>query len=257
MVYLNKTAIHLFGISKLLSTIRSHFNMGSYQHHNCLCVCEHACVQNAARTLYQCTSRSHTVTGTGTPTCFLCVGLLMRFCVQLEPLHVMALVPSCPFTHNNWSSWGTLILTLSRHGLLPTWGLFVFSLPQFAAKKQNHVLCWLQCVCVCVCDIGEQNERYTPKQRLEMSGKSSASLRSRHLYRRDEASPYMSEADPVSACTYIPLHLFFCLWLWDHSEHKLCVFRSSDSYRRDFLMMCLCLTALDAKWATNVILMMP
>lgn len=151
MVYLNRTAIHLFGISKLLSTIRSHFNMGSYQHHNCLCVCEHACVQNAARTLYQCTSRSHTVTGTGTPTCFLCVGLLMRFCVQLEPLHVMALVPSCPFTHNDWSSWGTLILTLSRHGLLPTWGLFVFSLPQFAVKKQNHVLCWLQCVCVCMC----------------------------------------------------------------------------------------------------------
>lgn len=86
----------------------------------------------------------------GPPPAFCVWDSLWDF-VQLEPLHVMALVPSCPFTHNNWSSWGTLILTLSRHGLLPTWGLFVFSLPQFAAKKQNHVLCWLQCVCVYVC----------------------------------------------------------------------------------------------------------
>lgn len=138
-----------------------------------------------------------------------------------------------------------------RHGAF----FLAFHSPQL--KNKTMYCADFIVVCVYVCVIGEQNERYTPKQRLEMSGKSSASLRSRHLYRRDEASPYMSEADPVSACTYIPLHLFFCLWLWDHSERKLCFFRSSDSYRQDFLMMCLCLTALDAKWATNVILMMP
>lgn len=97
--------------------------------------CMHVC--KTLHTLYQCTtgipySNRHSDAHR------LFSDSVWDFFVQLEPLHVIALVPSCPFTHNDWSSRGTLILTLSRHGLLPTWdftGLFFFS---FFHSSQLH-----------------------------------------------------------------------------------------------------------------------
>lgn len=65
----------------------------------CVFVCMHVCkvsVRGQCRDLTQWQALGHP------PTSWYVCGTL-----QLEPLHVTALVPSCPFTRNDWPIWGT------------------------------------------------------------------------------------------------------------------------------------------------------
>lgn len=97
----------------------------------------------------------------------MCVGLRVRLCVQLEPLHVTALVPSCPFTHNDWPSWDTHTHTLpawvtSDMGLLwhfPRTSSSVHSRTRKRCTAQTSKLSKCVSVCVCVCHRRMENER--------------------------------------------------------------------------------------------------
>ena len=138
------------------------------QWHDCLCVCVHACVQNAPCLRTGAALGSHTAAGTGTPTYFMvCVweSVWDCVCVQLEPLHVTAPVPSCPFTRNDWLTLDTHTRT-HTHNLahtLPEWVtsdmgfLMAFSQNPFLGSQLDEKTMYCTdfkalpvCVCVCV-----------------------------------------------------------------------------------------------------------